>query len=188
MKYEIMKELWIKHHPDWLGDIPQVEFLYNAAMDAPTDSKFFVEIGTQYGESALMLTAAAEDKGQILYCIDPFDLHSQGQSQTELTFRKNMETVGLTNWILIRKLAEDAAPTFEFSIALLYIDGNHNYEYVLKDWELWAPKLIPGGVLIFHDRDCDGVSKVLNLVRQDQLFCNEKIGPDPLISFERKKN
>jgi hypothetical protein len=32
-----------------------------------------------------------------------------------------------------------------------YIDGNHKYEYVKKDVELWFPKIRKGGMLAGHD-------------------------------------
>ena len=188
MKLKIAREFWPKQHPEWdPKDVLQADFLYERAMVAPIDSKFLVEIGTHKGGSALILAAAAEEKGQILCCVDPFDLYFPDYSRIELIFRKNMKEAELTNWKLIKAFSEDAAPAFQDSIALLYIDGNHEYEYVLKDWKLWAPKLIPGGILMFHDRGHDGVSKVVDLVGQDQSFHNERMGPFPLISFEKKR-
>ena len=36
-------------------------------------------------------------------------------------------------------------------IDLVFIDGNHEYSAVLSDYELWEPKLVPGGIIVFHD-------------------------------------
>lgn len=36
-------------------------------------------------------------------------------------------------------------------IAVLHIDGNHAYEFVKQDLELWTPHLLPGGWLILDD-------------------------------------
>jgi len=36
-------------------------------------------------------------------------------------------------------------------IALLHIDGNHDYRAVARDVEIWAPRLVPGGWLILDD-------------------------------------
>lgn len=36
-------------------------------------------------------------------------------------------------------------------IHLLLVDGDHNYDTVKKDILGWAPKVVPGGVIIFHD-------------------------------------
>lgn len=37
------------------------------------------------------------------------------------------------------------------SLKLVYIDADHSYEGVKRDIEAWVPKLVPGGVLAFHD-------------------------------------
>jgi len=37
------------------------------------------------------------------------------------------------------------------SLSLVYVDGDHSYEGVMKDIEFWLPKLAEGGVMAFHD-------------------------------------
>ena len=37
---------------------------------------------------------------------------------------------------------------------LIFIDANHTYEYVKKDFENFSPFLKKGGVIAFHDVDC----------------------------------
>jgi predicted O-methyltransferase YrrM len=34
---------------------------------------------------------------------------------------------------------------------MVFIDGDHAYEAVLRDYRDWSPLLRPGGVLAFHD-------------------------------------
>ena len=36
-------------------------------------------------------------------------------------------------------------------IDLLFIDGDHTYEGVRKDWEMYSPLVKPGGIVVFHD-------------------------------------
>lgn len=36
-------------------------------------------------------------------------------------------------------------------IHLLFIDGDHHYETVKRDIEGWTPKVVIGGIVIFHD-------------------------------------
>lgn len=40
---------------------------------------------------------------------------------------------------------------FNLPIHLLFIDGDHHYEAVKRDIEGWAPKVVQGGVVAFHD-------------------------------------
>jgi len=35
--------------------------------------------------------------------------------------------------------------------SFLFIDGDHNYEAVLRDYQEWTPLLKPGGILAIHD-------------------------------------
>jgi predicted O-methyltransferase YrrM len=34
---------------------------------------------------------------------------------------------------------------------MIYIDGNHDYEVVLKDWEACAKSIKPGGIIVLDD-------------------------------------
>ena len=38
-------------------------------------------------------------------------------------------------------------------IDFLHIDGDHTYEGVKLDWELYSPKVRPGGYITVHDTD-----------------------------------
>jgi len=53
---------------------------------------------------------------------------------------------------IIRKTSFDAAAEFDSgSLDFVYIDGQHHYEAVKEDIEVWLPKLKPGGILCGHD-------------------------------------
>src|SRR5690606_7298185 len=36
-------------------------------------------------------------------------------------------------------------------LGLVFIDGRHTEEAARRDYECWAPKVVPGGLLIIHD-------------------------------------
>ena len=40
---------------------------------------------------------------------------------------------------------------FEGPVHLLFIDGDHSYKGVMADIDGWTPKIVPGGVVAFHD-------------------------------------
>lgn len=52
---------------------------------------------------------------------------------------------------LIVKSEEFGATTYEGSIALLHIDGNHALDPVTRDIEYWCPRVKPGGWIIIDD-------------------------------------
>jgi len=47
------------------------------------------------------------------------------------------------------------------SVDLVFIDGNHSYEYVYKDIVKYSPKLRPTGLLTGHDIDYPGVNRAV---------------------------
>jgi len=52
----------------------------------------------------------------------------------------------------------------------IYIDGNHEYEYVKKDIEMYWHKIKDGGIMAGHDIQLKGVSDaVLEFARKNNL-------------------
>jgi len=86
---------------------------------------------------------------------------------------------------------------FDEDIHLLFIDGDHHYEYVLADLNNWASKVVSNGVVILHD--CHPTQKSINktphLVEvnravedwlgQSQDIWEEIDAPDSLRAFRR---
>lgn len=55
------------------------------------------------------------------------------------------------NFSLYQGKSVEFMKEFDDNIALLFIDGNHNYENVKKEANFFIEKLVPGGVGFFHD-------------------------------------
>ena len=54
--------------------------------------------------------------------------------------------------IMIRSLSEQAVNLFEDgSLDFVYLDGNHAYDFIKQDIELWYPKVKKGGIVAGHD-------------------------------------
>ena len=45
-------------------------------------------------------------------------------------------------------------------IEFLFIDGDHEYNAVKLDFDLWEPKVMNGGIIAFHDSNAPGPGKV----------------------------
>jgi len=72
-------------------------------------------------------------------------------------------------YTLIKKMSMDAVKEFApKSIDIVFIDANHNYEYVLDDIREWSKIVRTGGIVSGHDyfrskKDiCPGVKRAVN--------------------------
>ena len=62
-------------------------------------------------------------------------------------------------WVV--KKSDIAVYDIPSSLDFVYIDGNHDYEYVLGDIELYYPKVRDGGVIGGHDIYLKGVREAV---------------------------
>jgi hypothetical protein len=115
-----------------------------------------VEIGTDYGDfSDFMLSTGLIKK---LYCIDPYTYYPEYQDSInnktgEYVYNKAKERLSkYSNKVeMIRDFSHNSTKKVTEPVDLVYIDGNHSYEYVLQDLRDWFPKVRVGGVIIGDD-------------------------------------
>jgi MMP 1-O-methyltransferase len=151
--------------PGWLSEDEAIT-LYELALSLPHDRPVAVEIGSWLGKSSLVLSKGLKGKtGPKLYCIDPFngdadevDRAMYGREMRKMnrtlkeTFLDNMKQHGVLDVVRpMEGYSFEFAADFKEPIDLLFIDGNHDYEAVLQDYEQWSPLLKPGGTIAFHD-------------------------------------
>jgi len=53
--------------------------------------------------------------------------------------------------VFLKKMSEDAVDDVPDGLDFVYVDGNHSYEFVKKDLELYYDKVRVGGVIGGHD-------------------------------------
>ena len=112
-----------------------------------------LEIGAYLGASACYLAAGLERLHGHLYCVDEWQNETMPEGPRD-TFAEFLQNTRSFSHLLtpIRKrsheltLADVAAP-----IDLIFIDGDHSYAAVQKDFVLVSPWVRAGGTIAFHD-------------------------------------
>jgi hypothetical protein len=127
-------------------------------------SPAIVEVGSYCGRSTVVLASAAQvvDAGARVYAIDPHEGEVgagdtidgvRRESATFTRFEANIAAAGLNRIVVpIRKRSHDVAWQGP-PIALLFVDGLHDYESVARDFRHFEPHLAPEARVAFHDCD-----------------------------------
>jgi len=134
------------------------EFLWGLARNC-TGRGVIVEIGSWQGRSTTWLGAGSKvGAGARVYAVDP---HIRAPENAQI-LRENIKRAGLDDLVepLVMTSAK-AAESFDKPVELLFVDGDHSYEAVKLDFELWYPKLIDGGIIAFHDLDSPGPRRLI---------------------------
>lgn len=132
-------------------------FLYEIARNATGP---IVEIGSYQGRSTIALALGSRaGHGVPVFAIEPHEQFAGplggvfGPADRAAFFRNLLET-GVTEIVrLINLSSEIVAPGWRTKIDVLWIDGDHTYEGVRRDVDVWLPHLMPEARLAFHDTD-----------------------------------
>jgi len=132
----------------WLSHSEQIGLIHLPSMVAHLEGDF-VEIGSYKGKSTACLAVGSQlftrSKSPI-YAIDPLI------SSCFDDFHRNIGSVGLKEAVRsIRKWSTEAYDDCPGTIAGLFIDGDHSYPAVKHDIKHYASRVVPGGIVAFHD-------------------------------------
>jgi predicted O-methyltransferase YrrM len=131
--------------PGWLTD-EEGETLYELARGC-SGRGVIVEIGSWKGKSTICLGLGSRaGAGVRIYAVDPHADYRFGD------FKANVERAEIADLVTpIASFSQAAADDFAEPIELLFVDGSHEYDLVLEDFEKWVPKVVDGGWVAFHD-------------------------------------
>jgi methyltransferase family protein len=129
------------------------------------DGSTIVEIGSFKGRSTCALAYGCRGTNKHLFAIDTFEGNNSDFKQGGIIwdgqsfdknfldiFCANIEKNGLTRYVTpIPGLSSQVAKTWGKPIHLLFIDGSHQYEDVLADFESFYPHVVSNGIVAFHD-------------------------------------
>jgi MMP 1-O-methyltransferase len=128
-----------------------------------------VEIGTYCGKSTLLLGAAAQQCGGVVYTIDHhhgseehqpgWEYHDEskvdpvtGLFDTLPTLRHTLDAAGVDDHVVaVVGRSTTVARGWRTPLRLLFIDGGHTEEAAQRDFDGWVRWVQVGGALIIHD-------------------------------------
>jgi predicted O-methyltransferase YrrM len=128
-----------------------------------------LEIGTYCGRSTILLADAARQAGTVVVTVDHHrgseeqqpgweyhdpalvDPHT-GLMDTVPHFRRTLHAAGLEEHVVaVVGRSPQVAALWSRPFSLVFIDGGHTDEHAGADYEGWAPRVAPGGLLAIHD-------------------------------------
>jgi predicted O-methyltransferase YrrM len=113
-----------------------------------SQAKVVVELGCYEGKTTAAL--AKNCSGEV-FAVDPFFKGRLGLCYGEMIARKHCQRNGLRNVRFISDFSYKAAANFDIKIDFLFIDADHSYEAIRRDWDDWFPKVKNGGFIALHD-------------------------------------
>lgn len=149
------------------------------------DNATFVEIGAWKGRSACYMGEKIKESGKDIkyFVVDNF----KGNTDTPM----HSLTEEIKTGILYEVFCKNIKPLRDYirviygdsqtehkrfedkSIDLLFIDGNHTYEDVKRDIELWRPKV--RGVISGHDYEWESVSRAVREMLPSHKVWNNSV-------------
>lgn len=131
--------LYLVKYIGWLT--PYYSFIYLLCRKLKPD--LMVELGTNCGMGAVHL-ALGNPEGQV------FTIDEDKNSRKRLegySFFKDLPNIGIVtgySYGVVNGFKDN-------SIDLLFIDGDHEYESVMKDYKLYLPKVKDNGIILIDD-------------------------------------
>ena len=115
------------------------------------------EIGVQWGKYSKVL--CKENPKLELLSIDPYDFvyqdmrsHRYARETRFQSYRKAQRYLRNCNTKMIRKTSIDASIDISNEyLDFVYIDGSHQFDYVMTDIIIWGQKVKKGGIISGHD-------------------------------------
>ncbi len=117
-----------------------------------------LEVGSYRGKSTVALALGSQAGSNVpVYAIEPHENHvgisgKRFGSADRIAFFKNLLRANCAEVVrLLNVSSEMVSGTWVEPIGLLWIDGDHRYAAVKRDFECWEPFVAKGGLILFHD-------------------------------------
>jgi predicted O-methyltransferase YrrM len=135
-----------------------------------------VEIGVYHAANTALFRNLVHEDGEVIG-IDPHPPGRLGVSFERWIAEYHVSRVRRARARLIRQFSHDAVTAWSEPVDFLFIDGDHSWDAIARDWNDWSPHVAKDGVVALHDSrstpgkaDLDSVRFTTDVVRQDPRF------------------
>ena len=119
--------------------------------------KVVLEIGTEKGGTLFLFTRIADLEAKIISIDLPGGPFGGGYPRWKIPLYKSFSKEGQRIYLLRRDshnprtLEEVKRISSGYKVDFLFIDGDHTYEGIKRDFEMYSPLIRKGGIIAFHD-------------------------------------
>jgi predicted O-methyltransferase YrrM len=137
-------------------DKEEIALLYNLAKK--NSRGCIVEVGSAKGRSTVALALGAKHgSNSPVYAIEPHEyfngiLGGKFTPENRRIFFTSLLRTHTTDIVRLVNLSSEVVTLgWKHAVGMIFIDGDHSYDGVKRDYACWIPHIAPGGILIFHD-------------------------------------
>ncbi len=136
-----------------------------------------VELGVMHGATTRLLSEAAASNGRVT-AVDPFPPGRLGVSFEYAISRREAPRGAGAPCRFLRQTSDAALLDWRDPIDFLFIDADHSWAAIERDWHGWTPFVVEGGLVALHDSRPLAGRPIYDSVR----FTETVVLPDPAFS------
>lgn len=133
-----------------------------------SENPIIINIGSSFGTSCIAILEERSDT--VVFSIDK-------KPRTAETTNLLLSSVDHTRRIRILGDSSRVGYNFPYMVDMVFVDGNHSNDAVQRDIDSWLPKIVAGGIILFHDYkhpNLPGLTIVVDAAMTEHTKIDEK--------------